>query len=260
MEETSASPLNARPLFYPPSAMSVCNKYFYNLWAKYSRFRHWSPMGIRKRQFSVISPTACNAMTYVLRIISSSPRTLRKATQVASFCLKTRTFALHGWVVCAPQLHELSPKSGASALQNPHIRAIRHAICHSRTSKTRFSKVKISSRIRSFSARVRNVVGAVSHVATVAPCAWRAVRPRTHYAAGVHIIGEVSFNRTGRKSTANRVILFPFCLFFRKYQYLCSRTNRLDACKCTKPKRPCLSSRRAFLLVFKPADKEAEGG
>ena len=199
-------------------------------------------------------------MTYVLRIISSSPRTLRKATQVASFCLKTRTFALHGWVVCAPQLHELSPKSGASALQNPHIRAIRHAICHSRTSKTRFSKVKISSRIRSFSARVCNVVGAVSHVATVAPCAWRAVRPRTHYAAGVHIIGEVSFNRTGRKSTANRVILFPFCLFFRKYQYLCSRTNRLAACKCTKPKRPCLSSRRAFLLVFKPADKEAEGG
>ena len=167
MEETSASPLNARTLFYP-CATSVCNKYFYNLGAKYSCFRHWSPMGMRKRQFSVIFPTACNAMIYVLRIISSSPQTLRKATQVASFCLKTRMFALRGWVVCASQLHELSPKSGASAPQNPHIRTICRTICHCQASKTRFSKVKISSRIRRFSVRVCNVVDDVSHVATVA--------------------------------------------------------------------------------------------
>ena len=150
-------PCGALRLFHPPKATSVCNKYFYNFGAKYSRFRHRSPMGMRKRQFLFIFTTICNAATYILHAISPSPQTLQKAMETALFCLKTRMFALRKWVVCASQLHELSPKSGASAPQNPHIRTICRTICHCQASKTRFSKVKISSRNRLFSARVCNL-------------------------------------------------------------------------------------------------------
>ena len=169
------------PFCSTPNVTPVCNKYFYNFGAKYSRFRHWPPMGMRKHRFSVISATVCNSVIYTPCIISSSPQTLQKATEAASFCLKTCMNALRKWGVCAPQLHELSPKSGAFAPQNPHVRPKTHAICHCRASKTRFSKVKINSRNRCFSPRVCNVVGDMSCVVHCRIIAWCAVRHRTHY-------------------------------------------------------------------------------
>ncbi len=106
----------------------VCNKFLYNLGAKYSRFCQRLPIGTQKRCFSAIFAINCNTTTYTQHILFTPRRTRQKATEMASFCPKTRVFAPRKWVVCTSQLHELSPKSGASAPQNPYIRTQNYAI------------------------------------------------------------------------------------------------------------------------------------
>ena len=108
---------------------TVCNKLPYNLGSKYSRFCHWLPIGTQKRCFLAIFTINCNTATYIPHMLSTPRKTRQKTTKNALFCPKTHVFALRKPPVCPPQLHELSPKSGASAPQNPYIRAQNHAIC-----------------------------------------------------------------------------------------------------------------------------------
>ena len=136
----------------------MCNKLFYNLDSKYSRFCNQPPIGMRIRQFLAISTTCYIAATYILCTIPTTFKILQKATKAASFCHKTGVFAPRKWVSCQQQLHELSPKSGASARKKPHARIRNHPIPPPPRPTSGFLKVKICSRNRRFSARVCNAV------------------------------------------------------------------------------------------------------
>ncbi len=123
---------------FPTRAAPVCNKLFYNLGSKYSRFYHHCPIGMRIRQFSAIFTTNCIATTYIPPAFYSPFKTRQKATERASFCHETGMFAPRKWVSCPQQLHQLSPKSGASAHRNPHIHVRNHAFCLCQTLKQDF--------------------------------------------------------------------------------------------------------------------------
>ena len=113
---------------------------------------------MRIRQFLAISTTCYIAATYILCTIPTTFKILQKATKAASFCHKTGVFAPRKWVSCQQQLHELSPKSGASARKNQHARIRNHPIPPPPRPTSGFLKVKICSRNRRFSARVCNAV------------------------------------------------------------------------------------------------------